>query len=183
MMEDDMELKFRQFIPSEINSLIDFLTSDTWPFHLFEKPEPGKIMENFNKGLYDDEDNRTFWILSEKGDQVGMLRLFDLTMYSPMFDLRLKTAYRRMGLGEKALRWLMEYVFKTWPEKTRLDGETRKDNIAMRRLFRNCGFVKEAHYRKAWPDQYGNIYDSIGYGILREDWKQNKVTPVEWDGE
>lgn len=182
-MEDHMEIKFQQFAPSELNLMIDFLTSDTWPFHIFEKPGPEKIKENFNKGLYADEDNRTFWILSEKDERIGMVRLFDLTMYSPMFDLRIKSSYRRKGLGEKALRWLVEYVFKTWPEKTRLDGETRRDNIAMRGLFRKCGFVKEAHYRKSWPDQYGNIYDSVGYGILKEDWEQDKITSVDWDGE
>ena len=81
------------------------------------------------------------------------------------------------------MRWLAEYVFTTLPEKTRLDGETRRDNVAMRNLFRKCGFVKEAHYRKAWPDQHGNAYDSVGYGLLKEDWERNKVTPVDWDGE
>jgi RimJ/RimL family protein N-acetyltransferase len=182
-MEENMDLKFEQFLPSEISSLIDFLTSDTWPFHLVEKPEPEKIMEHFNNGLYFDEDNRTFWILSDKGERIGIVRIFDLTMHSPMFDLRIRSPYRRKGLGEKALRWLAEYVFTTWPEKTRLDGETRRDNKAMRGLFRKCGFVKEAHYRKAWPDQYGNVYDSVGYGILKEDWEKNKITPVDWDGE
>ena len=178
-----MEIEFRQFQPTEINSLIEFLISDTWPFHLAERPEPEKIMGNFSKGLYHDDDNRTFWILSDGGEKIGMIRLFDLTMHSPMFDLRIKSAYRGQGLGEKALRWMIEYVFTTWPEKLRFDGETRRDNAAMRNLFRKCGFVKEAHYRKSWPDQHGNVYDSIGYSLLKEDWEQNKITPVDWDGE
>ena len=178
-----MEIKFQQFAPSEMELLIDFLTSDTWPFHVFENPKPEKIRENFNKGLYSDDDNCTFWILSDGDERIGMIRLFDLTMHSPMFDLRIKSDYRRKGLGEKALRWLAEYVFTTLPEKTRLGGETRRDNVAMRNLFRKCGFVKEAHYRKAWPDQHGNAYDSVGYGLLKEDWERNKVTPVDWDGE
>lgn len=178
-----MKIKIEKFSPSEKELLVEFLISDTWPFHIFEKPDPEKIREYFDKGLYDDDDNQTFWIFSDKGDRIGMIRLFDLTMHYPMFDLRIKSAYRRKGLGEKALRWLAEYVFETWPEKTRLEGETRRDNIAMRSLFRKCGFVKEAQYRKSWPDQQGNVYDGIGYGLLKKDWEQNKVTPVDWDGE
>ncbi|MCM4076910.1 hypothetical protein [Paractinoplanes hotanensis] len=47
-------------------------------------------------------------------------------------------------------------------------------------MFRACGFVKEAHYREAWPGSDGRLHDTIGYGILRRDWLSGSVTPVDW---
>ena len=53
----------------------------------------------------------------------------------------------------------------------------------MRRIFRACGFVKEGHYRKDWPGPSGAFYDTVKYGILREDWETAKTTPVNWNDE
>ena len=59
-------------------------------------------------------------------------------------------------------------------------GTHEKDNYAMRKVFFKCGYVREACYRKAWPSPDGTLHDSVGYGITREDWEENKVTPVDW---
>jgi RimJ/RimL family protein N-acetyltransferase len=53
----------------------------------------------------------------------------------------------------------------------------------MRRTFRTCGYVKEAHYRQAWPSPGGTINDAVGYAILRTDWQAGTVTPPDWDDE
>jgi RimJ/RimL family protein N-acetyltransferase len=53
----------------------------------------------------------------------------------------------------------------------------------MRRVFRNCGCVKEAHYRQAWPASGERFYDAVGYAILRTDWLSGTATPPEWDDE
>jgi len=65
----------------------------------------------------------------------------------------------------------------------RIEGTTRQDNRAMRRLFLRCGYAKEAHYRDAWPAQDGTIHDAVGYAILRRDWSAGTVTPPQWDDE
>jgi DNA-binding protein H-NS len=65
--------------------------------------------------------------------------------------------------------------------KKRIEGNTRQDNYAMRCVFHKCGFVKEAHHRKAWTGQGGIPYDAIGYGITKEDWQNKKITPVDWN--
>jgi RimJ/RimL family protein N-acetyltransferase len=62
----------------------------------------------------------------------------------------------------------------------RLEGQTRVDNQAMRRVFRRAGWVAEAFYRKAWPSEDGAIHDAVGYAILRDDWANGTVTPVLW---
>jgi len=177
-----MRIKFQQLAESDFRDLLSFLTSDTWPFHGGARPEPGKIRELFKNGYYLGDDAQTFWILLD-GEKVGLIRIFDLQDNCPMFDLRILGSHRGKGIGKKALKWLMEYVFTTWPEKWRIEGQTRNDNIAMRRVFRQCGWVKEAHYRKAWPAPNGELFDSIGYGVLREDWEAGIITPVDWDDE
>jgi RimJ/RimL family protein N-acetyltransferase len=53
----------------------------------------------------------------------------------------------------------------------------------MRRTFRSCGYVKEAHYRQAWPSLSGRVYDTIGYAILRTDWQAGTITPPDWNDE
>lgn len=64
------------------------------------------------------------------------------------------------------------------PDVTRFEGQTREDNLAMRRIFVSCGWVKETHYREAWPVEGRDPVASVGYGILRRDWETGRVTQV-----
>jgi RimJ/RimL family protein N-acetyltransferase len=100
-----------------------------------------------------------------------------------MFDLRIRAAHRGQGLGTHALRWLTSYLFTEFPGIRRIEGTTRQDNHAMRRTFRTCGYVKEAHYRQAWSAPGGTFYDAVGYAILRSDWNASTITPPQWDDE
>jgi RimJ/RimL family protein N-acetyltransferase len=72
--------------------------------------------------------------------------------------------------------WAAEHLFTT-TSKHRLGGETRVDNIAMRRVFERCGWKQEAHYRQSWPTADGGWLDSIGYAILRDDWHAGRPRP------
>lgn len=178
-----MNIIFRKVMDSDLNILIEWLTSDKWQYHGISRPDPEKIGVLFKEGYYNGNEAQTFWMILETGERVGLIRIHDLLDYAPMFDLRIRSSHRGKGLGGKALKWLTEYIFKTWHDKWRIEGQTRNDNMAMRHVFRKCGYVKEAHYRKAWPAPGDELYDSIGYGILREDWEEGKVTPVNWDDE
>jgi RimJ/RimL family protein N-acetyltransferase len=46
---------------------------------------------------------------------------------------------------------------------------TRHDNVAMRRVFEKCGFLKEAHHRRAWRVAGAEPVDAVGYAILRDE--------------
>ena len=92
-------------------------------------------------------------------------------------------ADRGRGIGTRALAWLTEHVFTTAAGASRIEGTTRQDNVAMRRLFRRGGYVKESHYRDGWPDPDGNLHDAIGYAILRRDWLAGPTTVLRWDDE
>ncbi|MGV9341105.1 GNAT family N-acetyltransferase [Streptomyces sp. NPDC003688] len=177
-----MDLTFRRFAPSEADALVDFLTGDTWPFHTSAAPDGDEVRRWISAGRYDGEENRAFWIMA--GDSTaGLIRLMDLADDTPLFDLRVRSRWRGTGIGGTALTWLTRYLFEEFPRVRRIEGTTRQDNAAMRRAFRRCGYVKEAHYRDAWPGTGGSVHDAVGYAVLRRDWESGGVTVPEWDDE
>ncbi len=112
--------------------------------------------------------------------RAGLTTISDLDDPSPMLDLRIGETYRGKGLGAAALNEITRWVFETLPASDRFEGQTRADNTAMRRTFLRCGFAKEAHYRPGWPMAGGPAVDSVGYAILRQNWDNGRVTPVNW---
>jgi RimJ/RimL family protein N-acetyltransferase len=166
--------------PDEHERLVEWLSRESWPFHVNARPSPEMVRAWLAAGMFTEPEARTFWVHAEE-ERAGLIRLHDLEDETPMFDLRLRAFFRGRGLGRQALRWLTRFVFTTMPGVERIEGTTRQDNVAMRRLFETCGFAKEAHYRRAWPAAGGERLDSIGYGILREDWLAGSVTPLVWD--
>ncbi len=76
----------------------------------------------------------------------------------------------RKGIGTKAFPMWIDYVFEIHPEITRIGLSTWSGNTAMIKLSEKIGLKLEACYKKARivGDKY---YDSISYGILREDWE------------
>ncbi len=74
------------------------------------------------------------------------------------------------GLGEEALGIWCQYLLDTLPNIVRLDLRTWSGNTGMMVLAEKLGFQLEARFRKARIVD-GKYYDSIGYGILREEWE------------
>ncbi|MEU3224275.1 GNAT family protein [Streptomyces sp. NPDC006976] len=177
-----MEITYERFEPADAEELVGFLSGDTWPFHGSDVVDPADARKSVTEGHYDDQDNRTFWITAG-GERVGFVRLMDLSDRTPMFDLRIRSERRGQGLGEKALTWLTQYVFAEFPLVQRIEGNTRQDNAVMRRTFQKCGYVKEAHYRDAWPASDGTLHDAVGFAMLRRDWVSGTTTVPDWDDE
>ena len=172
---------FAPLLATERDRLADWLSSDEWPFHTGVRRTREDGLAVFDTRFFAD-DVRSFWML-EDGEAIGFFVISDLDDETPMLDLRLRTAHRGRGHGKVALKWLTDHIFTTWPDKIRIEGQTREDNLAMRRVFRQAGYVKEAHYRASWPAGDGKYMASIAYGILRRDWERGEVTPVPWDDE
>ncbi len=177
-----MDIEYRRFIPGDAGLLAAFLTGEEWPYHGSGGPDRGAIMRRVADGYYDSGSARTFWIMGDN-ERVGLIWLFDLDDGTPMFDLRIRAAYRGRGVGGAAVAWLTRYLFSELPGIRRIEATTRQDNEAMRRVFRSCGYVKEAHYRDAWPGPGDQIHDAVGYAILRRDWAAGTVTAPDWDDE
>lgn len=175
-----MKIRFEEF-KDKIDDLVNFLTSDTWEFHGIPNLDPEKIRESYENNVYTGDDCKTFWVISNEDTKVAMVRIYDLQDGTPLFDIRILSKYKGMGIGTSTINWLIDYLFNNFSNIERIEGNTRQDNYAMRCVFHKCAFVKEAHYRKAWEGRNGKLYDAIGYGITREDWKSGQITPVDWN--
>lgn len=175
-----MKIRFEEF-KDEIDTLVEFLTSDTWEFYGTPNPKPEAIRANYKKQVYTGDDCKTFWVILNQDTKVGTIRIYDLQDGDPLFDIRILSKYKGMGIGTITVNWLVDYIFNNYSDKERIEANTRQDNYAMRCVFHKCGFVKEAHHRKAWVGQDGKAYNAIGYGITKEDWQSGKITPVDWN--
>jgi putative hydrolase of HD superfamily len=72
------------------------------------------------------------------------------------------------GRGTEALRLWTGYLFAT-TEVVRLDFATWSGNTGMCRIGQKLGWVEEARFRQARQVR-GRRYDSVVYGVLREEW-------------
>lgn len=173
-------------LPLDKDLLVSFLTSEEWPFHVNNHLSKDKVFGMIEEGSFDGSNNESFWILDEFRKEIGFIRLFDLDDIDdgyPLFDLRIRAEYRGHGLGKTAVQWLTKYLFEKHPQLDRIVGTTRADNWPMRKTFRSCGYVKEGHYRKDWSSSNGDSFDTVKYGILRQDWHSGTITPVPWNDE
>ena len=84
-----------------------------------------------------------------------------ITIYDP--------AHWGRGLGYEALGLWCDYLWQAFPQIVRIGLATWSGNHGMMRLATKLGFQEEARYRKARIFN-GEYYDSVGYGVLREEW-------------
>jgi RimJ/RimL family protein N-acetyltransferase len=168
------------FTADQAEALVDFLTSEPWPFHVKSLEHAEAVRQRVDAGYYDSDASESFWIV-EQGQRIGFLQLEDLDDGGPMFDIRIRAVHRGRGIGTCTVQWLNEHIFTTWPTVNRIEAVTRQDNRAMRAVLVRCGFAKESHYREAWPAADGVAYDSVGYAVLRRDWLSGEVSPPQWD--
>lgn len=161
-------------------ALTDFLTNNSWPFHVGAHVSRDEVARAIQAGRYRDDENDTYWVDHDSLGRIGIVRFEDLPD-SPMLDLRLAENARGHGLGVQVLAAATRHVFTRYPAAHRFEATTRQDNIAMRKTFNRCGWIKECHYRQAWPTPDGRLLDSVGYAILRTDFESGLTTPVPWD--
>ena len=78
--------------------------------------------------------------------------------------------YWGKGIGQVALKLWIDEIFNQNPQLVRLGLTTWSGNKRMMNLSEKLGFKKEAVYRQARivDNQY---YDSVSYGILKDEWK------------
>jgi putative hydrolase of HD superfamily len=81
--------------------------------------------------------------------------------------------YWGRGIGKIALEMWIDELFNSYPDIVRLGLSTWSGNTRMMRLAESLGLKREAVYRKARIVE-GRYYDSLSYGILREEWESRK---------
>jgi RimJ/RimL family protein N-acetyltransferase len=174
---------FRDFdAERDREALLALLTREEWTYRARPVISEGEVEDELERGIYAGEDVITVMIEVE-GEVAGYVRAEGLShaQEDPQLDFRLRAPARGRGIGLAALRHITELVFSRHPGKRRIEGQTRVDNVAMRKVFARGGYVQEAVYRRAWPGANGEFFDGIGYAILRDDWESGTVTPVRWD--
>ncbi|MGE0172539.1 MAG: GNAT family N-acetyltransferase [Oligoflexales bacterium] len=176
-------IQLSKITEKEGSALAEWLSSGTWPFFTHATTTREQVMDRIKCGEMFNDSRENFWIDLEATPRVGLLEITDLDSHAPMFSLRFKTQYRRKGIGKKVVPMLVDYVFKTYSDKNRIEAQTREDNVAMRKVFGASLFVKEAYYREAYPVPDSSPVASIAYGILRKDWETGITTPVRWKGD
>ena len=177
-----MSLEFKEISKDETEKLAEWLSSDKWPTFSGDGVSKKDILRMIaEEEKYFHKDQRNFWVINQDKQEIGLIELYDLSDLSPMFSIRLKTKYRNHGHGKVILEWLCDYFCKEYPDKSRLEAQTREDNKPMQKLFNKCFFVKEAYYRQAWPLKDGTRLASVAYGLLRDDWLNKKRTEINWD--
>ncbi|WP_010094678.1 GNAT family N-acetyltransferase [Ornithinibacillus scapharcae] len=161
---------------NELNELVALMTNNNWEYHPDPKPSVEQIVKAYHKGWYQ-EDRETFWIEIDNR-KIGLIIIHDIIDTIPSFDIRLDNSVRGRGVGTKVVNWITNYIFGLPDKKIRIEAYTRSDNIAMRKTFNKCGFVKEGYLRNAWENNDGSISDSICYAFIRSDWENKEITPI-----
>ena len=177
------EATFRDFDPERDRAaLIALVSAEQWTHRTRPLISEADVVEELERGYYAGDDVITAMIELD-GEVVGLVRADGLadSDQDPQLDFRLRERVRGRGIGLAALRHITEAVFSRHPAKHRIEGQTREDNTAMRKVFVRGGYVQEAVYRRAWPAADGEMLDGIGYAILRDDWDSGTTTPVRWE--
>lgn len=73
------------------------------------------------------------------------------------------------GIGYQALKLWIDEVFNEQKDIIRIGITTWSGNIGMIKLAKKLGMIEEARYRKARIVNKKH-YDSVSYGILKDDW-------------
>jgi len=121
----------------------------------------------------------------EQDSRIGMVTLTNLqgTIQHRVADLALylKSTFWGCGYGEDALKWTLDRAFKSL-NLHRVQLETDSFNTRAQNLWERVGFAQEAKRRQAiWHE--GFYYDSIGYGMLENEWRERDVKPVHPEAE
>ncbi len=97
------------------------------------------------------EDKKTRWL------DIG------ITIYDPK--------YWSGGIGTQAIRLWLDEIFETYQELEHIGLVTWSGNFRMMKAAEKVGMQQEARIRKVryWNGIY---YDSLSYGILREEWAE-----------
>lgn len=178
-----IDLKFIPYTQREAANLQQLFVGNEWPFHFPKIETPESFQSRINRKQFEGKEKKTF-LIKNKNSLIGYVKIFDLGEDKlndeiPLFDIRIAATARGKGIGKQAVQFLSDWVFNNYPNKYKIEATTRIDNIAMRKVLKACNFIKEAHYRNGWETATKRVA-AIGYGLLKTDWQNNTITPINW---
>lgn len=171
----------------EIQDLVDYfdLNHPSREFHKFNGPYYKKDTEEelreyveklriaFLKGEKNILKNRNIIADKDTNKMIGQVNWYwksEETLWMEVGIVIFDNKFWGNGIGYKALKLWIKKIFDENPKLVRIGLSTWSGNKRMMRLAEKLGMKKEAVIRKARivNNQY---YDSISYGILKEEWQ------------
>lgn len=163
-----VDLQFEPLnLPHDGPAVVEFLSTNGWPFH----SDPHLSSDTAAQVRVESDDLAALGIY-EGAAIVGLLRLMDLAdleVGSPLFDLRIAEEHRGRRIGRRAVTWLTDYLFTTYPAPHRIEATTRDDNAAMQSVLERCGYRLEGRFVEAWTNADFTRSDALSYAILRRE--------------
>lgn len=91
-----MTIAFQAMGSGDSDSVIEFLSSNYFPFHVHRAPSAESVRMGVENGRFWNEDAQGYWI-EDTGDRLGMVVIEDLRDNAPLFDMRLSDANLSFG--------------------------------------------------------------------------------------
>jgi len=113
-----------------------------------------------------------FLILKKDGSKIGFLGMGVLGIWWEIGFVLIHSE-RGKGYGTEAVQIAVDYLFMS-KGIVRIQAGTLIDNVASQKVLEKVGFKREGRIRKA-IFSWGNWVDLYLYGILREEWKEQKI--------
>jgi len=184
-MKSSIEIKLREFEQEDLDQYL-YWNHPTREFHKFNGPyfKPlsvekleeriEKWREEFINGEVKPLKKWNVIVDSATDELIGIVTWYwksEETKWMEIGIVVFNEKYWGHGIGYAALEMWMEKIFNEKPEIVRLGLTTWSGNKRMMKLSEKLGMKKEAEYRNARIVD-GEYYDSVSYGILREEWEQ-----------
>lgn len=183
-----IEIKLRQLQEADLENYYYWNLPDK-AFHDFNGPYFGreseenlrkrvdKMKEKFESGTFEHRDSFKVIANAETNELIGTVSWYwksEETLWLEIGIVIFNENYWSKGIGYKALSKWIDEVFEMRPDIVRLGLTTWSGNERMMKLSEKLGMTQESCYRKARIVD-GEYYDSVSYGILKEEWLERKM--------
>ncbi len=177
-----MDIEFKKIDLSNIDKYAELSRPDK-KFNEFNGPyfkqdtleEHLKYVENLKKKLENNEEVKpNIRLISSDGQILGTCSWYWKSKETNWIEVGIVIFEENnwgKGIGTKVLARWIDYVFDLHPEIVRIGLTTWSGNFGMIAVSEKLGLKREACFRKA-RIVGGKYYDSVSYGILREEWNR-----------
>jgi RimJ/RimL family protein N-acetyltransferase len=176
MVKNDFQEVYRLMHGVKEGSIPEWKKWDA-PYFPYQKPSFRLFKQQM---LEEMEEGQRFVIEREDGEMIGIVTYYwehrpsywlevGIVIYNPI--------YWSGGYGTQALILWIEHLLEKLP-LVRIGFTTWSGNARMMKVGEKCGMTLEARIRKSRYYK-GIYYDSIRYGILREEWEPIRKSLIE----
>lgn len=182
-MKEKIDIRLRKFESKDLEQY-EYWNHPSKEFHKYNGPyykketvaELKDLVEKWRKEFLTGEvkqlKNWKAIVNSENDDLIGIVTWYwksEETNWLEIGIVIFNENYWGQGIGFTAGKLWIDELFSIKPELVRLGLTTWSGNPRMMKLSEKLGMKKEAEYRKARIVN-GKYYDSVSYGILKEEW-------------